>query len=231
MKLSVDDLSKLDIRTLRNIVSEQGKKLNKRIKRISKLKDTLKTAVNEVKKSGGTFKVSDIRKGTKNERKQLIAEAVREQQFNSKKSSTVRGAKAEKDYIIKKVTGKSQKEYKAEKRDEFKKAEFDKIASKQKKPTKAQNRRINRQAEDYAEEQSKIRNTRIGEAWETFHKWKEAHPVVGYSKDKVKNTVNEYAENDEPQQSLNNVFDSFTGVPDDLQYDVWQTVDEDIPFK
>ena len=103
--LSYADLKKLDTPTLKKLVSEKGKSLNKRIKRIEKDPEASQVSVDIVEKSGGKFKVGG------KDRKALLAEAKREQRFARGKASTVRSARKHKEELQRAGAGMTAKEY------------------------------------------------------------------------------------------------------------------------
>lgn len=181
--LSYDDLKKLSTSDLKKLVSEKGKSLNKRIRRIKADTQASQVSVQGVEKTGGTFKV-----GGKS-RKQLLAEAKREQRFAKGVASTVKKARSFKEKQFETVTGKSQKEYKESQQKEF----LNK--GKPRKFTKAEKEAARR----YAERKLKELNDKIGDYWENFHKWQEENPTQG-SPTNVKNNVEERAYKTEEEQ-------------------------------
>lgn len=231
--LTGDQLESMDVQSLKKLVSEQGQKLNKRISNIKGNPKANKAAVKSVEVSGGRFGVSG-----KDTKRALIAEAKREQRFMDKKTSTVKGAVKANQRSGKDVTGMTSKQYakkKAAERIKKEKAEEVKRkgnAGKRRKQSKSQKRKWERKRREYEKEEEKKYNRFIGEAWDTFHKWKEYNPALAYNKEKVKQAVNEYAvtmPNDREQVNIENsklirkIFNSveYDEAPSDL---VWQTV-------
>ena len=238
--LTYKELNNMDVDTLRQIASEQGKKLNKRVSRIISNKKVSHIAVDEVMSSGGKFNVRKIEKGGENEKAALISEIKREQKFQKAKSGTVRGAKKLKE-SIQKVTGETAREYGKEKGKEYEKKEKARLKAKSKtgKLTKAQVKRIKNQAKRIKEKEAKAYDNAVGEGWDVFHRWREEHPAVSYAKESVKAAVDEYVsetlsgefEPDDMKSSLHDLFtdmvESQPSVPD-----VWSTVNESmrLPF-
>lgn len=237
--LTVSQLERLDIESLKKIASEQGRKLNKRLDRISSSRETNKSAVKAVQKSGGRFGVRGLTvknmKGDINigaTKKNLITEIKREQNFQRAKTSTYRGAKKVQEESEKKTVGITSKEYSKKKESSYRKEEKARLEKKQgHKITKAQKKRIEKESKRIAQKAKKDFDKRTGEAWEKFHKWKETHPVTAqsYSKEKVKSIVNEYSiegvnSPDYEGLLLANHEDN-SKVPD-----IWQTVDRGTPF-
>lgn len=193
-KLTADELEQLDVPTLKKLVSEQGKKLNKRISDIRYNPEAAKISVNKIMKSGGKFAVRG--KDTKSE---LVAEAKREINFAKEKTSTVSGARAAKKEIEKAYKGETSTEYGNRKRKEFEKEETQKRTAQAKEKgrkglTKAQRKSIKKQAKKIEKEQKKAYDKRAGEAWKDFKEWKESHPAIkNYNKEDIKSAVEEYA--------------------------------------
>ena len=183
--LSYADLKKLDTPTLKKLVSEKGKSLNKRIWRIEKDSDASQVSVDIVKKSGGTFRV-----GGKN-RKALLAEAKREQRFAKGKASTVSKARAFKAEQQKAGAGITAKEYGKQKKKEYIKAETEK-AKKKGKLTKAKRKAISEKAKAVEQRAKKELDKKVSEYWDEFHRWQEENPEKG-SPVNVKNNVSERA--------------------------------------
>ena len=238
--LTYKELNSMDVDTLRQIASEQGKKLNKRVSNIRSNKKVSHIAVDEVMSSGGKFNVRKIAKGGENEKAALISEIKREQRFQKAKSGTVRGAKKLKE-SIQKVTGITAREYGKEKSKEYEKKEKARLKAKSKtgKLTKAQVKRIRKQTKRVKEKEEKAYDNAVGDGWDVFHKWREEHPNASYAKESVKSGVDEYVaeslsgyfEPEDMESSLHDLFDymieSQPSVPD-----VWTTVDESmrLPF-
>lgn len=230
--LTYKELQAMDVNDLRKLVSDQGKKLNKRISNIRYNSKASKIAANEVMESGGKFSVRGIKKGTKTEKQQLIHEAKREQKFSKAKSGTVLGAIKQKQNI-QKQTGKTAQEYGKQKAKEYKKAETEKAKAKSKtgKLTKAQKKSITKKAKAVEISEKKKYDKAVGDAWDVFHKWREEHPNVAYSKESVKAGVDEYVNEsvnfeldpDDMDASLHDYLDFTVIAPDELP-DVWQTV-------
>lgn len=221
--LTVSDLEKLDVKQLKTLVSEQGKKLNKRIRRIESRKDTSKIAVGQVKESGGTFGV----KG-KDTKKELILEAKREQHFQKSQSGTVKGSIALKEQITR-TTGKSARQYGAEKRsqaEEEKKKEI--LGDSSRKLTKQEKKLIATAGKKAEKEGTEEYNDRVGEAWKRFKRWKEKNPAQVYAKEIVKNQVDEYAVGDRERMSFSSAVAKEPIV--DSTPDVFTTVDTETPF-
>lgn len=237
--MTVSQLERLDIDQLKKIASEQGQKLNKRLDRISSSSQTNKSAVREVKKSGGRFGVRGLtvknRKGETNvsaTKKNLISEIKREQNFQRAKTGTFRGAKAVKEESEKKTVGTTSKEYSKKKASDYRKSEKAKIEKKQgHKLTKAQKKRIEKESKRKEKEAKKEFDKRTGEAWEKFHKWRETHPATAqsYSKEKVKSIVNEYAVDGGNIPDYEGMklarSDDMKNIPD-----IWTIVDRSNPF-
>lgn len=246
--LTSSQLEKLDIQQLKKIASEQGQKLNKRLDRINSSRATNKSAVRSVKKSGGRFGVGGLtvknRKGEVNisaTKQNLISEIKREQKFQKAKTGTVKGAKEVKEESEKKVTGTTSKEYSKKKASEYRKKEKERKEKEQgHKLTKTQKKRIEKEAKRKEKEAKKEFDKRTSEAWEQFHKWKETHPATAqsYSKDRVKQIVNEYnvsalKSGDWSKFDDGKVFERAVNQAkreSEQQPDVWSTVDKDNPF-
>lgn len=231
--LTTEQLESMSVQDLKKLVSDKGKTLNKRISNIKYTKSANKSAVLSVEKSGGKFSV----KG-KTSKRALIAEAKREQHFMSLKSSTVSRAKAIQEAGASKVAGMTSKEYSKAKASEYKKALTDekKAKSKTGKLTKVQKKSISKKVAEYAKRVKKEYDTNIGEAWDSFHEWKEENPAYAksYSKEGVKQMIIEYASDmeDNDLDSLKNRFSMnvVTNSDDAIDDAVWRTVNEDISF-
>lgn len=239
--LTTDQLESLDKQQLKKLVSEQGKKLNKRISNIKGNPKANKTAVRIVESSGGRFGV----KG-KDTKRSLIAEAKREQRFMDKKTSTVKGAVQVHEESGQKVTGMTSKQYAKSKASDFKKQKTSekKAKSKTGKLTKAQKKSIDKQVKQIEKKAEKQYNDDIGEAWEAFHKAKEENPAYtgSYSKERVKQLVNDYAihksDNIFGRSDFKDMKDAFNYTIFSVQHmepyynsdDVWQTVDPESPL-
>lgn len=183
INLSYEDLKKLDTDTLKKLVSEKGKSLNKRIRRIERTPEASQVSVEGVRKTGGTFSV----KGKT--RKQLLAEARREQRFAKGKASTVQSARTFKEEMQRAGAGMTAKEYGIKKRDEYIKKETKKIRDKTgKKPTRTQKKAISEKARSVEEKAKKELDEKVSDYWEEFHKWQEENPTKG-SPINVKNNV------------------------------------------
>lgn len=87
--LSFADMNKMDFDSLKKLVSQKATSANKRLDRLSQKKGVSKSAVSEVKSSGGRFGVAG------KDKTQLIGEVKRIQAFNRAKSGTVAGARKE----------------------------------------------------------------------------------------------------------------------------------------
>ena len=238
--LTYKELNNMDVDTLRQVASEQGKKLNKRISRIISNKKASHIAVDEVMSSGGKFNVRKIAKGGENEKSALISEIKREQKFQKARSGTVRGEKKLKE-SIQKATGKTAREYGKEKSKEYEKKEKARLKAKSKtgKLTKAQVKRIRKQAKGIKEKEEKAYDHAVGEGWNVFHRWREEHPNVSYAKESVKSGIDEYVSaslsgDSESEDMKSNLHDLFTGMIESQPAipDVWSTVNENIrlPF-
>lgn len=238
--LTYKELNNMDVDALRQIASEQGKKLNKRISRIISNKKVSHIAVDEVMSSGGKFNVRKIAKGGENEKSALISEIKREQKFQKAKSGTVRGAKKLKE-SIQKATGKTAREYGKEKSKEYEKKEKARLKAKSKtgKLTKAQVKRIRKQAKRIKEKEEKAYDNAVGEGWDVFHRWREEHPNVSYAKESVKSGIDEYVSaslsgDSESEDIKSNLHDLFTDMIESQPPipDVWSTVNENmrLPF-
>lgn len=192
-KLTAKELGKMNVTQLRDLAKEQAKKLNKRLSNLRGNKEASHIAYNEAMQSGGKFGVKHIKKGTENEKTDLIYEIKRELRFQRSKSGTVRGAKEVKKNI-QKATGKTAEEYSKEKGREYEKKEKERLKAKNKKHklTKAQLKRIKKERAKREKEAKKQYNKAVGEAWDVFHRWREEHPNVSYSKEGVKASVNEF---------------------------------------
>ena len=90
-ELTVKDLKKLSIPELKSLVSDQGKKLNKRVSRLRSNKVAHDAYDKFITEGGGKFGV----KG-KDTKAKLIDEAIREQSFNREKTSRYKEARKEK---------------------------------------------------------------------------------------------------------------------------------------
>ena len=158
--LSTTQLMHLSTPELKSLVSQMGGRLNKRISNLRYAEGANKSAYEKVQESGGKFSV----KG-KN-RKELMYEAKREQNFYRMKGSTVSGAK--KIYkSMEKAMGSDKKKY----------------MKKEKKKAKKEGRKFNRRLV------SKEYDQRVGKAWDDFKKWKAQHPALNYDKDNLKKQV------------------------------------------
>lgn len=158
--LSTTQLMHLSTPELKSLVSTMGSRLNKRVSNLRYAQGANKYAYENVQKSGGKFSV----KG-KN-RKDLMYEAKREQEFYRMKGSTVSGAK--KIYkSMEKAMGSDKKKY----------------MKKEKNKAKKEGRKFNRN------QVSKNYDKRVGKAWEDFKKWKEKHPALNYDKNTLKKQV------------------------------------------
>ena len=158
--LSTTQLMHFSTPELKSLVSQIGGRLNKRISNLRYAEGANKSAYEKVQESGGKFSV----KG-KN-RKELMYEAKREQNFYRMKGSTVSGAK--KIYkSMEKAMGSDKKKY----------------MKKEKKKAKKEGRKFNRR------QVSKDYDQRVGKAWDDFKKWKAQHPALNYDKDNLKKQV------------------------------------------
>ena len=158
--LSTTQLMHFSTPELKSLVSQIGGRLNKRISNLRYAEGANKSAYEKVQESGGKFSV----KG-KN-RKELMYEAKREQDFYRMKGSTVSGAK--KIYkSMEKAMGSDKKKY----------------MKKEKKKAKKEGRKFNRR------QVSKEYDQRVGKAWDDFKKWKAQHPALNYDKDNLKKQV------------------------------------------
>ena len=158
--LSTTQLMHFSTPELKSLVSQIGGRLNKRISNLRYAEGANKSAYEKVQESGGKFSV----KG-KN-RKELMYEAKREQNFYRMKGSTVSGAK--KIYkSMEKAMGSDKKKY----------------MKKEKKKAKKEGRKFNRR------KVSKDYDQRVGKAWDDFKKWKAQHPALNYDKDNLKKQV------------------------------------------
>lgn len=230
--LTYKELQAMDVDTLRKLVSDQGKKLNKRVSNIRYSSKTSKIAVNEVMESGGKFAVRGIKKGSKTEKSELIHEAKREQKFSKAKSGTVLGAIKQKQNI-QKQTGKTASEYGKQKAKEYKKQETEKAKAKSKtgKLTKAQKKSITKKAKAVEVYEKKKYDKAVGDAWDVFHRWREEHPNVAYAKESVKAGVDEYVnesvtfdfDKSDMDIGLHDYLDFTVVSPEELP-DVWKTV-------
>lgn len=242
-RLTADQLYSLDYNSLKSLVSEQGKKLNKRIDRISSSSATSKASVNLVKASGGRFGV----KGKKT-KISLVNEAIREQRFNANRTSTFRGAVAVKENIAKSTAGMTSKEFRKSKENEYSEKREAELKSKSKtgKLTKSQKKSINKGAKKIGKVAEKAFNDQIGKAWNEWKKYKEKNPAITvkgtYSKEGVKQAVVSYAiEKAEGvkrvKKGLKTSFNEITNYiekkndkEDKQDAEVWNTVDSDTPF-
>lgn len=234
--LTYQQLNRMPVDQLKQLVSEQGKKLNKRVSRIRSSSQTSKTAVSEVMESGGKFGVRgltvtrpDGKIDVRTTKMNLIREAKREQKFQKAKSGTYRGAVKEKEQSVRKVlitsgddyTKAKAKEWRDEQKEKMGKRKWDKM-------TKKERSQFYRESRKYGDEKRKDEyDKRIGEAWDDFHKWKESHPAQAFSypKDRVKSYVNEYG-----VEGGKTDFDKFMSITkraqksDENKPDVWTTV-------
>lgn len=192
--LSYADLKKLDTPTLKKLVSEKGKSLNKRIKRIEKDPEASQVSVDIVEKSGGRFKVGG------KDRKALLAEAKREQRFARGKASTVRSARKHKEELQRAGAGMTAKEYGKHQKKQYIREQEQKIRNKTgKAPTKAQKKSIREKAKSVEAQARKELDMKVAEYWANFHKWQEANPEKG-SPTNVKNNVSSRAFKSEEEQ-------------------------------
>lgn len=241
--LTYKELRDMSVADLRKLASEQGKKLNKRLSNLRGNKEASHIAYNEAMQSGGKFGVKKIKKGSEDEKMQLISEIKREQKFQKAKSGTVRGAiKQRKE--IQKATGRTAEEYGKEKGKEYEKKEKERLIAKNKrhKLTKAQIKKIKKERKKREKEAKRQYNRTVGEAWSVFHRWREEHPAVTYSKEGVKATVNEftvektdnyYKDMSQAQMdmALKDMFNMHVEAQPEVP-DVWTTVNKDmqLPF-
>lgn len=180
--LSYQDLKKLDTDTLKKLVSEKGKSLNKRIRRIEKNPAELsQVSVATVKRSGGYFGIRG-----KN-RKELLAEAKREQRFAKGKASTVSKAKAFKEKMQRAGGGMTSKEYGKKKRKEYIEHEK-KLQTKKTGRTKKSKKSLTEKADLVEKKSRQEYDKKVTEYWENFNRWKEENPTIG-SPTNVKNNV------------------------------------------
>lgn len=194
INLSYADLKKLDTPTLKKLVSEKGKSLNKRIKRIEKDPEASQVSVDIVEKSGGRFKVGG------KDRKALLAEAKREQRFARGKASTVRSARQHKEALQRAGAGMTAKEYGKIKKKQYIKEQEQKVRNKTgKAPNKTQKKSIREKAKAIEAQARKELDTKVAEYWENFHKWQEENPEKG-SPTNVKNNVSSRAFRSEEEQ-------------------------------
>lgn len=248
--LTVSQLKRLDIDQLKKIVSEQGQKLNKRLDRISSSSQTNKSAVREVKKSGGRFGVKGLtvkdRKGEINvsvTKKNLISEIKREQNFQKARTGTFRGAKAVQEESGKKILGESKKEYQNRKAKEYREEKKKSISKKKwKKMSKKEKSRIYRESRRAAKQASREYDKKLGEFWKQYHEFKEKHPAqleIGsfseYYVGDVKNLASRVASADsftreEVEKELNKILNKTKEHNNEKPLDIWQTVDKDNPF-
>lgn len=244
-KLTTKELSKMNVTQLRDLAKEQGKKLNKRLSNIRGNQDASKLAYNAVMESGGKFGVKRIKRGTENEKTDLLLEIKREQRFQNAKSSTVRGA-IQVSKNIQKATGMTAEEHSKKVGAEYEKQEKARLKAKNKKHklTKAQIKRIKAERKKKELEAKKAYNKTVGEAWDVFHKWREEHPNVSYAKESVKAGVNDYVvqktsgtakelgwTKENMQANLKQYFD-YTVEKEPTVPDAWTTVNKDmqLPF-
>lgn len=221
--LTSEDLEKMDFKDLKHLVSEQGKKLNKRYDRIKSDVRSFHGATKNVSESGGRFGVHGA-----TTKKELILEAKREQAFNKSKGSTVKEARAIKEDITKE-TGKTAREYGKEK-EKKKKQSLTRSAKKKNKGkelSKSQKQRISREAKKAGIRAENNYNARIDSAWGKFKQWHEKNPALSYNKNAVKSQVDAYAKGDRLRMSFNATVnkDIEKSIPD-----VFTTVNEQIPF-
>lgn len=225
--LSYQDLKKLDTDTLKKLVSEKGKSLNKRIRRIEKNKSDLsQVSVKEVKRSGGYFGV----KG-KN-RKELLAEAKREQRFARGKASTVRTAKTFKEEMQRRGGGMTAREYGKLKKKEFLEQEKKKSPTVKGKKQKS----LTERAEAVEKKARTEYDKKVSEYWENFRRWKEERPTIGSPTD-VKNNVSSRAfKSPEEQREIFTKLAARDEAKREKEYirttgEEWATVEEkDTPF-
>lgn len=107
MELSTMDIMKMPEEKIREIVSESGQSLNRRVTNIRYNKEADKRAINKLERTGGRFSVKD-----KNTKYKLIAEFKREKEFYHSKQGTVKGAVETSRNLERKILGgKTAKEY------------------------------------------------------------------------------------------------------------------------
>lgn len=221
--LTSEQLEGMTIAELKSLVSSQGKKLNKRISHIKGNPEANQSAVRVVEVSGGRFGVSG-----KETKRALISEAKREQKFMNMKTSTVRGAMKVHEQSEKAVVGITARQYAQNAGKAWEESEKERLRQQGKKMTKRTQKSISRKKKLLEKKAKKVFNKKIGDAWEQFHKWKEENSSFTYSKDSVKQIVNDYA-----------VGESVVNIPEDLKpvfnisviYDkeknqVWNTVSD-----
>lgn len=235
-QLSVDELERLDVPTLKRLVSEQGKKLNKRISNIRYNPEAAKISVNKIMRSGGKFGVRG-----KDEKSELIDEAKREINFAKEKTSTVYGARAAKKEIEKSYKGETSEEYGKRKRKEYEKEETKKKMEQAKEKgkkglTKAQKKSIKKMGKKVEKAQKKIYDKRAGEAWSEFKKWKEKHPSIEhYNKEDVKSSIEEYAkigDDSELSKTLKQAEKDYKKAISKISEPIWTIAkDKDVPDK
>lgn len=222
-KLTSDQLEGLTKEELKNLVSSQGKKLNKRISNIKGNPESNKSAVRSVESSGGRFGVSG-----KDTKRALIAEAKREQRFMSMKTSTVKGAVEVHRQSEKAVSGITAEQHARDVGRAWEESEKERKRQQGKKITKRTEKSIKKKRKSLENEARKVFNKNIGDAWEQFHKWKEENPSFSYSKDSVKQIVNDYAVGDSEfndPEDLKPVF-NMSVVYDKKENQVWNTVSD-----
>lgn len=215
-KLTSQDLEKMSFKDLSKLVSEQGKKLNKRVARIEKDVRSFHGATKSVAESGGRFGVHGA-----TDKKALILEAKREQGFNASKGSTMKEARRIKEDIFKEI-GKSAREHGKEAEKKTK----EKLTKERKPKTAKEKADITRQAKKAGQKAENEYNARIDKAWERFHKWKEKNPSLSYAKEKVKGQVNEYAYGDRQRMSYRAILNKGT----EKEPDVFTSVNEQLSF-
>lgn len=221
--LTSEDLEKMDFKDLKHLVSEQGKKLNKRYENIKSDVRSFHGATKNVSESGGRFGVHGA--ATK---KELILEAKREQAFNKSKGSTVKEARAIKEDITKE-TGKTAREYgkeKAQKRKETLTKRV-KARNKGKELSKSQKQKIARESKKAGIRAENNYNERVDAAWSRFKQWHEKNPALSYNKNAVKSQVDAYATGDRQRMSF---YATVNKTVEKSAPDVLSTVNKQVPI-
>lgn len=215
-KLTSQDLEKMSFKDLSKLVSEQGKKLNKRVARIEKDVRSFHGATKSVAESGGRFGVHGA-----TDKKTLILEAKREQGFNASRGSRQKEARHIKEEIFKE-TGKTARKHGKE----VEKKTKEKLTKESKPKTTKEKADITRKAKKAGQEAENEYNARIDKAWQRFRKWKEKNPSKSYAKEKVKSQVNEYASGDRKRMNYKAILNNET----ESEPNVFTSVNEQLPF-
>lgn len=222
-KLTGQQLDKMDTASLRRLVSAQGQTLNRRLTNIRYNEDASKIQYHNVMESGGRFTTLSHQNKTRHgkpkpmNRKELLYEAKREQQFARSKGSTVSSAKALKVQNQRAGGGQTAKEYAKKKKKEAQAKVREQIYAE----NRAKGRRANKYtpAQKYAMKQAgkqaykeakKAYDDAVTDYWEKYHQYKEEHNVEG-SPTEITQNVSKYAfmSKEEREKHFENIVEQY----------------------